>query len=777
MVSDNFSTGIDELKMKVLKTFEEFGKTNGKKRALITGITGQDGPYLAEFLLNKGYEVYGMYRRSSLEIDERISELRNEINLVGGDLTDVPSMIKILKEINPDEVYNLASQSFVPDSWTQPISTSEITGVGVVKILEAIKLVNPKIRFYQASSSEMFGNTKEIPQNEKTPMLPRSPYGFSKVLGYNSTINYRESFGIHASNGILFNHESPKRGKQFVTRKISYAVAKIKLGIQEFFEIGNLGAKRDWGFAGDFVEAMWLMLQQEKPDDFVIATGKSYSVREFVEEAFKVVDMLIIWEGEGIYEVGRCDGKIVVKINPKFYRHAEVDTLCGDYTKAKKKLGWKPRTEFKDLVRMMVESDLKELQNKPIFGYELKNCRMCDSKELYKFLDLGFAPLSDAILTSEELKEPEVLYPLTVLQCMDCGLTQSGYVVNPTLMYGKKYKYESSITEAGKRHFFYMADSIIQRFNLERDSFIIDIGSNVGVLLEGFKRKGMKILGIDPAPKICKIANERGIETWRKFLNLDVAKEIISRKGKAKIITGTNVFAHIDDKNNFINNLKEILDEDGIFIFEVPYLVDLFENLEYDTIYLEHLEYLSVKPLVNFFNKHEMDIFDIERYEIHGKSIRVFVCRKDKRPISNNINELLELEDKKGIYRKEVLDEFAKKVEDHKKKLIDLLKKLKDDNKKIVGISAPAKGNTILNYCKIGPDSLDYMTEKSIIKRGCYTPGMHIPIVDEEKLLKDQPDYGIILAWNFANEIIKNNEEFSKKGGKFIIPIPFPTIR
>ena len=410
-------------------------------------------------------------------------------------------------------------------------------------------------------------------------------------------------------------------------------------------------------------------------------------------------------------------------------------------------------------------------------GYVVEKCRMCDSEDLYKFLDLGFAPLSDAILTPEELKEPEIFYPLTVLQCNDCRLTQLGYVVSPLLMYGEKYKYEASITETGKRHFFSMADSISQKFNLEKGSFIIDVGSNVGVLLEGFKRNGMKILGIDPAPKICEIANKRGIETWQEFLNPDVAKEIIPRKGKAKIITGTNVFAHIENKRNFMGALEELLDEDGIFIFEVPYLVDLIENLEYDTIYLEHLEYMSVKPLVTFFNKHEMDIFDIERYEIHGKSIRVFVCRQGKRLISSNIEGLLELEDKKGIYRKDVLDEFARGVEEHRRKLTDLLKELKGSNKRIIGISAPAKGNTILNYCKIGPDFLDYMTEKSIIKRGCYTPGMHIPIVGEERVLKDQPDYGIIFAWNFANEIIKNNEEFSKRGGKFIVPIPSPIIK
>lgn len=333
------------------------------KKALITGLTGQDGSYLAKFLIKKGYEIYGLYRRTSLDVFDRLDLIQNKIKLVPGDLTDTSSLIRNLKEINPDEVYNLAAQSFVPDSWTQPISTGDITALGTTRILEAIKHVNPKIKFYQASSSEMFGKTQEFPQTEKTPFYPRSPYGIAKVYAHWMTINYRESFGMHASNGILFNHESPRRGKQFVTRKISHSVAKIKLEMQDYFELGNLNAKRDWGFAGDYVEAMWLILQQEKPDNYVIATGESHSVREFAEEAFKVVGINIEWEGSGLNEIGKYDGKVVVKVNKKFYRPAEVDGLVGDSTKAKEKLGWKPKTSFKDLVNLMVNSDLRFLSS------------------------------------------------------------------------------------------------------------------------------------------------------------------------------------------------------------------------------------------------------------------------------------------------------------------------------------------------------------------------------------------------------------------------------
>lgn len=313
-------------------------------RALITGITGQDGSYLAEFLLEKGYEVYGMVRRASTENFERIAHIRDKINLVQADLLDQLSIINIIEEIKPDEVYNLAAQSFVPTSWTQPVLTGEFNALGVTKVLEAIRLVNPKIKFYQASSSEMFGKVREVPQTEKTPFYPRSPYGVAKVYAHWITVNYRESYGIHASSGILFNHESPRRGKEFVTRKVTDGVARIKNGLTDKLNLGNLEAKRDWGFAGDYVKAMWLMLQQKEPKDFVIATGVNHSVKELVQIAFGHAGL---------------NWKKFVKVDPDLVRPAEVDVLLGDSSLAQKKLGWKPETKFEDLIKMMVDADLK----------------------------------------------------------------------------------------------------------------------------------------------------------------------------------------------------------------------------------------------------------------------------------------------------------------------------------------------------------------------------------------------------------------------------------
>lgn len=316
------------------------------KKALITGITGQDASYLAEFLLKKGYKVFGTTRRSSTVNNERIVHIQDQITILQGDLLDQSSLSSALIEAEPDEVYNLAAQSFVKTSWNQPVLTGEFTALGVTRLLEAIRVVNPKIRFYQASSSEMFGKVTESPQKETTRFHPRSPYGVAKVYGHYITVNYRESFGIFACSGILFNHESPRRGLEFVTRKISNAAARISLGKQDKLELGNLDPKRDWGFAGDYVEAMWLMLQHEKPDDYVVATGENHSVKEFVELAFKAVG-IDDWE------------KYTVSNKKEHMRPAEVDYLIGDYSKARKVLGWTPKTSFKSLVEMMVKADLE----------------------------------------------------------------------------------------------------------------------------------------------------------------------------------------------------------------------------------------------------------------------------------------------------------------------------------------------------------------------------------------------------------------------------------
>jgi GDPmannose 4,6-dehydratase len=318
------------------------------KKAIITGITGQDGSYLAELLLDKGYEVHGLVRRASTETFERINHLVGRVKLHQADLLDQLSIIEVLREVRPHEVYNLAAMSFVPTSWKQPVLTGEFTGIGVTRVLEAVRLLDPKgIRFYQASSSEMFGKVRETPQTETTPLYPRSPYGVAKVYGHYITVNYRESYGIYACSGILFNHESPRRGLEFVTRKVTDGVARIKLGLAKELRLGNLNAKRDWGYAGDYVKAMWLMLQQDQADDYVVSTGETHSVRDLVEQAFGCVGL---------------DWQKHVVLDPALVRPAEVDLLVGNPAKAKRVLGWAPEVDFRGLVRMMVEADLQRLR-------------------------------------------------------------------------------------------------------------------------------------------------------------------------------------------------------------------------------------------------------------------------------------------------------------------------------------------------------------------------------------------------------------------------------
>jgi len=339
------------------------------KTALITGISGQDGAYLAQLLLEKDYRVYGAYRRTSSVNFWRIEELgiANHPNLVLAeyDLTDSGSSLRLLQSSQADEVYNLAAQSFVGVSFDQPITTAKITGLGALNLLEAIRTVNPRTRFYQASTSEMFGKVQAVPQNEHTPFWPRSPYGVAKLFAHWATVNYRESFGIFGASGILFNHESPLRGKEFVTRKITDGVARIKLGTLDTLELGNLDAKRDWGYAKEYVEGMWRMLQADEPDTFVLATGRTETVRDFVEMAFKAAGLPLEWHGAGMEETGVCmtSGKIMVRINPKFYRPAEVELLIGDPARARAELGWQAKTTLEDLCAMMVTADLRRIES------------------------------------------------------------------------------------------------------------------------------------------------------------------------------------------------------------------------------------------------------------------------------------------------------------------------------------------------------------------------------------------------------------------------------
>lgn len=405
-----------------------------------------------------------------------------------------------------------------------------------------------------------------------------------------------------------------------------------------------------------------------------------------------------------------------------------------------------------------------------------KFCRMCLGNKLHPFLDLGFTPPADQFRRKDQLQEADVWYPLQVNMCEDCGLAQLSYVVSPEVLYRNDYPYESSTTKTGREHWAKFAKRVVDHLKLTSKDLVVDVGSNVGVLLSAFKDCGTRIQGVDPAANIVMLAQQNGIDTICDFFNGESVDKILAEKGKASVVTATNCFAHIDDVHEMLKNVNKLLTDDGVFIFEAPYLVHLFNHNEYDTIYHEHLSYLSVKPLIPFFKKFGMTVFDIEQVDIHGGSFRVYIGKNYKGIVAPIVNELIRKEEEMGIYKKEYLKKFADAVAQNRKELVWLLQSLKHDGKKIVAVSAPAKGMTLLNYCHLGTDVLDYVTEKSKLKIGRFTPGAHIPVASDDELLKTQPDYALLLAWNFSEEIIKNLSEYRKRGGKFIIPIPMPKI-
>lgn len=415
--------------------------------------------------------------------------------------------------------------------------------------------------------------------------------------------------------------------------------------------------------------------------------------------------------------------------------------------------------------------------DKSKFGKVSKNCHMCNSDQLYLVLDLGSQPHSDDFMNRSRLDEVEFFFPLRLCSCKDCGLLQIDYFVNPGILYQTNYVYESSITKTGVGHYTKMAQTIADQFSFLKGSLAIDIGSNVGVLLMGFKECGYKVLGVDPASAPAQKAIDSGVPTIIDFFNHDVAQKIIASEGKAKVITGTNVFAHLHDIDSAVEGVKELLDDDGLFVIEAPYALDMIEKLEYDTIYHQHIGYLSVKPMAEYFKKFGLELFDVEPMSIHGGSLRYFVSFAGQYKVTKNIEGYIKKETSLGLYDELRLEQFTKSVLEQRRALIQLLLDIQSEGKTVAIISTPAKGNTLLNFCGIDSHHISFATERSEFKKGKYTPGSHLLILDDEALMEKKPDYALILAWNFAEEIMKNLSEYKENGGKFIIPIPHPVIK
>ena len=403
-------------------------------------------------------------------------------------------------------------------------------------------------------------------------------------------------------------------------------------------------------------------------------------------------------------------------------------------------------------------------------------CRICGSNNLFEFLDLGFTPPADQFLREDQLRQPETHYPLTVLMCEECSLAQLSYVVPGEVLYRRDYPYESSMTQSGQLHWDEFAETVCNCYSISEGDLVVDIGSNVGVLLGSFAKQGANILGIDPASNIVRIAEKRGIETWDEFFSLRVAEKAVREKGNASVITATNVFAHVDDLKSFMQAVDILLSKNGIFIFEAPYFGNLINFLEYDTIYHEHLSYLLLKPIIKLASQFGMEVSDVIERDIHGGSFRVFISRIGEHKINESVQKFLQRERNSKWSNPATLKEFSKKVNRNRDELTSMLNSLKSSGKKVAAVSAPAKGMTLLNYCRIGPEILNFVTEKSTLKIGRYCPGVHIPVLDDDALISNQIDYALLLAWNFSEEIMNNLKQFRERGGKFIIPIPQPRI-
>ena len=748
-----------------------------KKKALITGITGQDGSYLAEFLLEKNYTVYGLERRSSQRNRGNIQHLISpdkDFHLIVGDMLDQSSLVNILSEIKPDEVYNLAAQSFVGESWNQPIYTGEVTGLGTLRLLEAIRLVDSRIKFYQASSSEMFGKVNENTQSESTRFCPRSPYGAAKLYAHWITVNYRESYDMFTVSGILFNHESPRRGVEFVTRKITQGVALVKAGfIREVF-LGNLDSRRDWGYAGDYVEAMWLMMQQERPKDYIVATGETHSVEEFAEAAF---------------ERAGLNWTDYVKIDPKMFRPAEIHLLCGDSSQIRNELGWKPKVEFRELVNMMVDEDLKRLgvreeKNETLsqgsHAYlEIKKCRSCKNENLSPILSLGNLFVSDFIEESELFSE-ERPYPLELVLCNNrtggCGLLQLHHTVSPSKMY-RNYWYRSGVNKTmidELNNIASMAEKIVRP---GYQDIVVDIGCNDGTLLRAYTSSGIQRIGYEPARNLMEYARKGTDRIFNDFFDGKLYKDVFGEK-KAKIVTAIAMFYDLDEPNVFVGEVKEILDKEGVWIVQMTDLPSMLVLNAFDNICHEHLEYYSLSALEHLLTRHDLEIFDLETNDINGGSLRVYIRHKGSN-IGNErvgrdirIAERVAFEEQLGLNDMSAYFNFAERVRRTTKSMCDFIKKEKAKGKKIFAYGASTKGNTLLQYLGLNHTTILAAAERNPIKWGKKTIGTNIPIISEEEARLAKPDYFLVLPWHFMREFLDREVDYLKGGGKFIVPLP-----
>jgi GDP-mannose 4,6-dehydratase len=753
-------------------------------KVLITGVTGQDGSNMIRFLLNKysNIEIFGAIRRLSVQNHENIIDIiDNRFNLVNLDITDQQSIINNIKNLKPDYVLNFAAQSFVGESWNTPIQTFTTNTLSVMYFLEAIREFVPTCRFYSAGSSEEFGDVDYVPQDINHPCKPRSPYGASKCAARHIVKVYRESYNLYAIHCILFNHEGIRRGKEFVTRKITSNIARIKKELESGqepipFELGNIYAKRDWSDSEDFVEAVWLMMNQEKPREYVLSSNETHTVKEFIDLACKYANLDIEWQEDMIDETNTVllsNGQIIMKISEKFYRPAEVDLLYGDSTETRLAIGWEPKISFEGLVKRMTEWDIN-LLNKNIVNSDidtLKKCRLCNSKNIVPSIDLGTSTYSGIFPKKDEFI-PKV--QISLCKCMNCGLVQLYNLFNIEYMYGETYGYRSGLNKSMIDHLTNLAREIESVVKIEKNDNILDIGANDGTLLNNYNRdKKINFYGIDPSCNKFKQYHNPDLNIINDFFNYE---SIYDKYGpiKFKVITSISCFYDLPDISKFVQDIKFCLAQDGFWISEQSYLLYMIKSNSYDTICHEHLEYYAVKQFKFLCDKYSLKIVNISENYCNGGSFRIYITHSDNMKYTEyvDLNKYLINEDQLRYNTLEPLNGLNNFMLSHKLQIRELFDNIKKEDKIVHGYGASTKGNILLQYCNITTEDIKCFAEVNPDKFGKYTPGTNIPIISEEESLNMKPDYYFVCPWHFKESILAREIEKLKSGIKFIFPLP-----
>jgi len=733
------------------------------KRSLITGGAGFIGFHLAKSLANQNQDVTILDNFERGEDDREFKELVEmpNVHFIKADITRTGVFENLNKDF--DYIYHMAMINGTGNFYMVPDKVLKVGIIGTLNVLDWF-VKQKKGKLLLTSSSETYagalkilGDKFPIPTPEDIPLVIDDPrnvrwsYGGSKILDEIAMHAYAKAQNME--NFVIIRYHNiygPRMGFEHVIPQFIERVVNKETP----FKIFGGEETRAFCYIDDCLRATQLIMESPKTNGETINVGRS-------DEEIKIIDV-----AKKLFEVTGTAPKLEILPAPE----GSVMRRCPDTTKLKS-LGFRPEISLEEGIRRTYGWYKTKFESRE----NLKKCHVCGSSNTYKFLSLGHHPPSDGFLTIEQLKKPEIHFPLDVYFCENCKLVQLGHAASPELLFTESFVYTTNSSKELVNNFQNLVEKIVGKFNLSKGDFVIDIGGNDGTLLENYLKYNLKVLNVDPS-KAAEKAAEKNVPTLRDFFNKETSNLILNRYGRAKIITATNVFAHVKELNSFIEGVKNLLEEDGVFIEESHYIKNLISENEYDSIYAEHLRYYSLKSLVNLFEGFGMDVFDAEKISTHGGSLRVYACKRGKFKISENVFKILEEENNFGLHSKEIYESFGEKVVSNREKLRSILFQIKGEGKRVMGVGAPAKGNTLLNFCKIGTETIDCLLEYDSLKIGAYSPGMHIPIKDEQLIFQEpQPEYALILAWNLKDIIVPKLRVRGYRG-KFIIPVPTPHI-